>query len=99
MSGRSKFRFHDANDEPDFINAQASLTGVVNLHASWTSANAIWGVTLWGKNVTDDRSLINISSIAVAFATLAEFGNPNNQLYLANYSEGRSFGVTIDAKF
>ena len=71
----------------------------MNLHLDYTSDDSAWRVSVWGKNITDDRALLRASNIGVLFQTLPEFLNPNEFLYLVKYYPERTFGVSVTRNF
>ena len=84
---------------PEFAASRTSWDGIVNLHADYTSDDSVWRVSVWGKNITDDRALLRASNIGVLFQTLPEFLNPNEFLYLVKYYPERTFGISVTRNF
>lgn len=93
---QSKRYFDDANDELPFILDNTPIKGLVNLHATWTSPNGAWEVSLWGKNVTDTRYIIYSTELTAFYATIDEFFSPaQNSIHVMDWSDPRMFGVTL----
>jgi len=95
----SKVVFNKSETLPDYIASQTAWDGIVNMHADYTSEDGQWRVSLWGKNITDDRALLRASNVGVLFQNLAEFGNANDSLYLVKYFPERTFGVSLTKDF
>jgi iron complex outermembrane recepter protein len=91
----SKVVFNKSETLPDYIASQTAWDGIVNMHADYTSEDGQWRVSLWGKNITDDRALLRASNVGVLFQNLAEIGNANDSLYLVKYFPERTFGVSL----
>ena len=95
----SKVVFNKSEILPDYIASQTAWDGIVNMHADYITEGGQWRVSLWGKNITDDRALLRASNVGVLFQNLAEFGNPNNSLFLVKYFPERTFGVSLTANW
>jgi iron complex outermembrane receptor protein len=95
----SKVVFNKSETLPDYIASQTAWDGIVNMHADYTREDGQWRVSLWGKNITDDRALLRASNVGVLFQNLAEFGNANDSLFLAKYFPERTFGVSLTKDF
>lgn len=91
--------FNKGDAYPAYIANRTSWDGIVNLHADYVSDDAAWRVSVWGKNITDDRALLRASNVGVLFQNLAEFTNPNDSLFLVKYFPERTFGVTLARNF
>lgn len=95
----SRVLFNPGEVLPEFAASRTSWDGIVNLHADYTSDDSLWRVSVWGKNITDDRALLRASNIGVLFQTLPEFLNPNEFLYLVKYYPERTFGISVTRNF
>jgi len=95
----SQVIFNPHETLPAFAATRTSWDGIVNLHADYTSDDSEWRVSVWGKNITDDRALLRASNIGVLFQTLPEFLDPNEFLYLVKYYPERTFGVSVTRNF
>jgi iron complex outermembrane receptor protein len=89
----------NGNDTPQAIRDLTKWSGLVNLHALWTSNDDRWEVLLWGKNVTNLHYAVFAQSAEVYIATHAEFFDPSKYLYEIQPGPYRSFGVTFRAHF
>jgi iron complex outermembrane receptor protein len=95
----SKVLFDKSNIPPAYIENRSAWNGIVNAHADYTSDDALWRFSIWGKNLTDDRALLRASNVGVLFQNLAEFGNANDSLFLVKYYPERTFGVSLTRDF
>ena len=91
--------FNKSEVLPAYIASRTAWNGIVNLHLDYTSDDAAWRVSLWGKNLTDDRALLRASNVGVLFQNLPEFLNPNDSLFLVKYFPERTFGVSVTHNF
>jgi len=74
-----------------FIDDPASVkrtTGSYNAQISYLSENEVWGVTLWGRNLTEEVA-------SIAFSPEVAFFSQNATTYKAP----RTFGITLDYNF
>ncbi len=62
---------------------------------SWTSQSENWEVSLWGRNITDHRHIINATSLAVFYESLAERKTPANTMYLVSWNEPAMYGISF----
>ena len=95
----SKTTFDKSNVPPAYILHKSVWNDIVNLHADYASENSLWRVSVWAKNITDDRPLLRASNVGVLFQNLAEFSNPNDSLFLVKYYPQRTFGISITRSF
>jgi iron complex outermembrane receptor protein len=93
----SKVLFNKSEVLPAYIAGQTAWDGIVNMHADYVTGDGQWRVSLWGKNITDDRALLRASNVGVLFQNLAEFSNANDSLFLVKYFPERTFGVSLTA--
>ena len=91
----SKVVFNKSDVYPAYIASQTAWNGIVNMHADYVTGDGQWRVSLWGKNITDDRALLRASNVGVLFQNLTEFGNANDSLFLVKYFPERTFGVSL----
>jgi iron complex outermembrane receptor protein len=95
----SQVFFNKGEVLPDYVATRTAWNGIVNLHADYTSDDSAWRVSVWGKNITDDRAFLRASNVGVLFQTLPEFLNPNESLFLVKYYPERTFGVSVTRSF
>ena len=82
-------RFSDAsfhNHPDDILPSQTLVSGRI----SYRPAEDNWGVSLWGKNLTDDDSMV-YRAFGAAFLPFAT--------KRAQFQEPRTYGVTLDLRF
>jgi hypothetical protein len=96
---RSQIQFVDANDTPQVILDKTRISGFVNMHFGWRSADEKLNVNLFARDVTNKRALVSFPSFTPYFATLAEYSDPANQIYLSRYTPPRTFGVTFTVRY
>ena len=95
---RSTIRFDDANSAPDFVVHRSAYKGLLNLHAIWSSQGDRTEVTVWAKNLNDKRALINTADLSNLFDTVGEF-NSGGRVYVGNYNEARTIGISLTERF
>lgn len=95
---RSSVWFTDANNDPAYVHDRARVKSLLNLHASWTSANDRWEVALWGKNVTNERYLTLWTDLTAFFFPLGAAG-AGNSIGNALWNAPRTYGFTVSHKF
>ena len=104
VSYQGKKYFENENNDYSFITNNTRITGLVNLHANWTSANEAWAVSLWANNVNNKRYIINATDLTAFYATIPEFlaadtdGNKINKMYAGDWNAPRMFGVSFTYK-
>jgi iron complex outermembrane recepter protein len=96
---RSAIEFDDANSVSRLLVNQTKYRGVTNAHVSWESATKGTTVSLWAKNLTDRRAIVDRSDFLVFYATPAEFNDPNNVLSSVTYTPARSYGVSVTVTY
>ena len=95
-SYQSKMFFQDNNSADwSFVHDHSSINGLVNLHVNWTSSDRIWEVSLWGNNISNTRYIINAVNIKGGYASVSEFFNPTDQIYLGNWNTPAMFGISL----
>jgi iron complex outermembrane receptor protein len=92
---QSRRYFNSENTLFSFIDDRTPIRGLVNLYATWASADSKWEVSAWGKNVTNTRTIIFANDLTAYYATPAELGNPNNKIYDVGWTAPPTFGVTL----
>jgi iron complex outermembrane recepter protein len=92
---RSRTHLVDANDEPSYVIDQTRFKALTNVHAGWESADEHFQILVWGKNLTNERSLLDATGFLSFYATPAEYFSGGNSIYHAFYTEPRTFGVTV----
>ena len=95
---RSSIEFNDANDTPRFIVAKSAYHGVLNTHVTWSSDSDRSEVTVWGKNVTDKRAIINNADLSNFFDTFAEY-NKGGYVSIDNWNDPRTVGISFTRRF
>jgi iron complex outermembrane receptor protein len=95
----SKVVFNKSETLPDYIASQTAWKGIVNMHADYVVEGGAWRVSLWGKNITNDRALLRASNVGVLFENAAEFNNANDSLFLVKYFPERTFGISLTTDF
>jgi len=104
VSYQGKKYFENENNDYSFITNNTRITGLVNLHANWTSADGAWAVSLWANNVNNKRYIINATDLTAFYATIPEFiatdadGNKVNKMYVGDWNAPRMFGVSFTYK-
>jgi iron complex outermembrane recepter protein len=96
---RSEIQFVDANDTPQAILDKTRIDGFLNLHAGWRSAGDRVLVKLFARDVTNKRALVSLPDFTPYFATLPEYFDPQNHIYLSRYTPPRTFGVTFTVHY
>ncbi len=96
---QSKRYFDDANETPPFVLNHTPIRGLINLHASWTSADGSLEATIWGKNLTDRRYLVFGTDLTVFYATPGEYFSPaGNKVFDTDWNLRPAFGLTLTYK-
>ena len=96
---RSPTQFSVANNTPPDVYARTAWSGVINMHASWTSEDDRWQVVLWGKNVTNVHFSGYSTDQSIFVTSPTEANNPNLHLFDARFVDPPWFGVTAKLKF
>jgi iron complex outermembrane receptor protein len=96
---RSEIQFVDANDTPQAILNKTRIDGFVNLHLGWRSASDKVSVNLFARDISNKRALVSFPDFTPYFATLPEFSDPQNHIYLSRYTPPRTFGVTLTVRY
>src|SRR5258706_3671354 len=95
---RSAIQFNDANSTPEFIVAKSAYHGVLNMHAAWSSSDDRAEVTVWAKNLTDKRAIINNADLSNFFDTVGEY-NKGGYVSIDNWNDPRTVGISLTRKF
>ncbi len=96
---QGKKYFEDENNDPAFITNKTQVNGLVNLHVNWTSLDERWEVSLWGKNVTNTRFIVNATGGLNAFyANIPEYIGGADKVYAGTWSPPAMFGLSISYK-
>jgi len=101
---QGKKYFENENNDYSFITNNTRISGLVNLHANWTSPDDVWAVSLWANNVNNKRYIINAVDLTAFYATPAEFlaadaaGNSVNKMYVGDWNAPRMFGISFTYK-
>ncbi len=95
---RSPTQLAVANNTPQDVFSRTAWSGVINLHASWTSANERWQVVLWGKNVTDVHFTSDAADQSIFVLNATEANNPALHLFDARFADPAWYGVTVRIK-
>jgi iron complex outermembrane receptor protein len=91
----SKVIFNPGEIPAPFIFNRSAWNGIFNAHIDYTTDDQAWRVSLWGKNLTDERAFLRASNVSVLFQTIPEFLNPDDFLYLVKYFPERTFGISV----
>ncbi len=98
---QGKKYFENENNDYAFITNNTAISGLVNLHAGWTSSNNAWSILLWANNVNDKRYIINAVDLTTLYASIPEFlaqdaaGNAINKMYVGDWNAPRMFGISF----
>ena len=95
---QSRKFFTDQNNDQPFITDNTPENGILNLKASWTSPDKSLEVLLWGKNVTDQRSLIFATDLTPFYANVPEYLSGQDNMYVVNWTPPAMFGITLTYK-
>jgi hypothetical protein len=101
---QGKKYFENENNDYSFITNNTRISGLLNLHANWTSADDVWAVSLWANNANNKRYLINAVDLTAFYATVPEFlatdaaGNNVNKMYVGDWNAPRMFGISFTYK-
>lgn len=95
---RTAIQFDDANDTPAFIIQKTPYRGVLNLHASWLAEGEKYEVTLWGRNVTNHRSIIDNFDFSNFYDTFAEYQS-GGYVSINNWTDPRTIGVSLTGRY
>ncbi|HLZ82955.1 MAG TPA: TonB-dependent receptor [Caulobacteraceae bacterium] len=100
----SQIFFTNANDTPLFIRQHTPWKGIVNLHANYETADGHWKLSVWAKNVTNERALLHGADVTSTLVDNADFTpsqtpGGNAFIFLAKYYPERTIGVTIARGF
>ena len=98
MTYQSRKFFTDQNNDQPFITDNTPENGILNLKASWTSPDKSLEVLLWGKNVTDQRSLIFATDLTPFYANVPEYLSGQDNMYVVNWTPPAMFGITLTYK-
>ena len=97
LLGNLSFR-DDVTFNPDAANEEMSIfdnTGFINFNLTALWAVGPWKIALWGKNLTDERSLIFVvDALAGAFLTPPEVFS-GEDYFTGGLSNPRTYGVTL----
>lgn len=100
----SKVFFNNLNDQPGFIQHRSIWNDIINAHFEYTSDDALWRVSLFGKNLTDDRSLLHAADVSFFFQNV-DLAQPNFtddgglSVLLAKYYPERTWGISVTRNF
>ena len=87
-------------DTPDYVTRLTAWRGLVNLHASWTSANERHEVALFAQNLTNIHYALLPADLSVFVQTGPEhFNVPPYYLYNMRPGPYQSIGITFREKF
>ncbi len=96
VSFQTRRYFEDANSDASFIHGKSGIDGLVNLHAIWYSRNDTWEVSLWGKNITNDRYIVNSINLSPFYANIAEYtSGVGNSMNIVNWNPPSTIGITV----
>jgi hypothetical protein len=69
----------------------------LNLHVGWRSADEKYAVRIWGKNVTNQRSVVDATKFTPFFATFPEF-KAGDYLAQTFWTDQRTVGITFSVR-
>jgi iron complex outermembrane recepter protein len=105
ISCQGKKYFENENNDAAFITRNTRITGLLNLHAGWSSDDERWHVSLWGNNVNDKRYIINAVDLTAFYATPREFFAPDagggalNKMYVGEWNAPRMLGISFTYEY
>jgi outer membrane receptor protein involved in Fe transport len=74
--------------------------GLINLHASWATADDRWTIVAWCKNLRNITYVSAIADSTLLYESLSEASDPDNKLYISYFpNPPRTFGITLRAQF
>lgn len=95
--------FNNANDTlPNraFAYNATVWRDIVNLHLEYTSDNGQWKLSVWGKNIANDRALLHGADVTAFLINPAvDNPTPDQAIFLAKFYPERTFGVTLTRGF
>jgi len=68
------------------------------MHATWSSDGDRSEVTVWVKNLTDKRAIINNADLSNFFDTVGEF-NKGGYVSINNWNDPRLVGISVTRRF
>ncbi len=80
------------SDTPLFRDA-TEIDGLVNASAEWTLPNDQWAVSIWGRNITDERAVTSGFNWT-EFTSLGGYDGIG-EAYFATYTAPATYGVTV----
>jgi iron complex outermembrane recepter protein len=95
---RSAVEVAPNNADPKFFTDQTKIDGVLNLHLTLADDDERWKVSLWAKNVTDERYLVETHSVTSYYRSFLA-GETSGNIYTAVWNPGRTFGVTLSGSW
>jgi iron complex outermembrane recepter protein len=95
---RSAIQFNDANTTPAFILSKSAYRGVLNAHAIWSTDSDSLEASLWAKNLTDKRAIINNADLSNFFDTLGEYA-AGRYVSIDNWNDPRTVGISLTKRF
>lgn len=100
----SKVFFDNANDSlptKQFLYDASEWKDIVNLYLKYSSRNDVWKLSLWAKNVTNDRPVVHASPDVTMFEINPSLDNPtaNQGLFVVKRFPRRSMGITVTRSF
>ncbi|MGE0665837.1 MAG: TonB-dependent receptor [Sphingomonadales bacterium] len=96
---QSSYRFNATNDEPAALVALTRRDTFINLFLSYTPPSEAWELSLWARNIANDKAVTFAPNYAFFMHDLAETQAGLNQAWRLSYTEPRSFGVTFTYRF
>jgi len=94
----SKYELHVLNNL-DMPVKQTDRKNILDVFATYESAEDKWDVQLWARNLLDERSVRYAFNAYWYMLTAAEVASGLNQGYMNIVSEGRSYGATLTFRF
>lgn len=91
---KSKVLLTPTGERPDFIRDQTAYDGIVDARVALQTTDGQWELALWGKNLTDERTIVSSVQLASLVGTFPELLG-GLQYYRSVYTRPRSFGVSL----
>jgi iron complex outermembrane recepter protein len=98
LTERSAVEVAPDNADPDYFIDKTRIDGLLNMHLTLADDDERWKVTLWAKNVTDERYLVETHSLTAYYRSFLS-GETSGNIYTGNWNPGRTFGVTLSGSW
>jgi iron complex outermembrane recepter protein len=98
LTERSAVQVAPNNADAAYFTDQTRIDGLLNLRLSLSDDQERWKVTLWAKNVTDERYLVGTHAATSYYRSFLA-GETSGDIYTAVWNPGRSYGVTLSGSW